>query len=661
MSRRFWPSVAVLVAVGIGAACTEKFPRQDVRVSPPAPAEPAIGLDQRPVSGTCFARARPTTQPKVGFQKLGAPAFEKPVEIVAQGGRLYVLEQAGLLRAIAADDKTVSTVADLRPLVGATGQGESGLLGLAFHPKFADNGFVYVYYTAPFPPPAPAGLAFQSVLARFESKDGGATLDLATEKHILVIDQPYSNHNGGTIAFGNDGLLYWGLGDGGNSADPQNRGQDTGSPFGKMLRIDVDGGDPYAIPPSNPFAGGGGLPEIYALGFRNPYRWRFDRATGDLWVGDVGQSTREEIDRVVLGGNYGWRIREGKTCFNPNPCDPTGLIDPVVDHGRSEAQAITGGVVYRGKALPELDGFYVYSDIGSAIWFAFPATDPNPTPIRLAEGLDRIDPSAISLDDSGEIVVAEYSSGNIWRMVPPSPPAEMPARLSGTGCLDTAGTFPYDVIVPQWLDGRSAERFLSIPESAHATVTAGGRLVLPPGSIAMRTIEDGARKVETQLLVVRPDGEKGAYTYVWADDQKDAVLDPQASTTCTTCHEDSRGTFVIGLETVQLDRDFAFPGGKTGNVLATLGKVGMLAAPLDPSTVDELAALDSQAPVAHRAQSYLHANCTYCHAAPLDTCASVARMKLTGPGRMPPLGSTTPHAAAIAVIDEWARSTSPCP
>lgn len=203
--------------------------------------------------------------------------------------------------------------------------------GIAFHPSIATNGFVFVYYTAP------GGPVFDSVLARFESKDGGLTLDLSTEKKIIVVAQPYSNHSGATVAMGNDGFPYWGLGDGGAGGDPQSRAQDKTSLFGKMLRIDVDGGDPCAIPPSNPFAtsAGGERKEIYALGLRNPYRFRFDRPTGDLWAGDVGQSMFEEIDRVVLGGNYGWRIREGEACFDTNACGATGLVDPVVSLPRT--------------------------------------------------------------------------------------------------------------------------------------------------------------------------------------------------------------------------------------------------------------------------------------------------------------------------------------
>lgn len=653
----------VAAAIAVVVACNERFPREDVRVPPPSPETPASGLDARPTGSRCAARGAAQSTARVGFTKLATPPFTRPIEIVAHGGRLYVLEQAGLLRAIEADEKTVSLVADLRPAIGATGSGESGLLGLAFHPSFDQNGFVYVYYTAP------GGAVFQSVLARFESKDGGATLDLSTEKKLLVVDQPYGNHNGATIAFGNDGFLYWGLGDGGSGGDPQNRAQDESSLFGKILRIDVDGGDPYAIPPDNPFAAGGGLPEIYALGFRNPYRFRFDRPTGDLWVGDVGQSAREEIDKVVLGGNYGWRIREGKTCYQPNPCDATGLIDPVVDHDRSEAQSIIGGVVYRGTALPGLAGHYIYSDLGSAIYFGFPADDPAPVPIRLFEPVpDRIDPTAISLDGDGEIVVAEYSSGIIWRMTAPAPPEEVPSLLSETGCLDLEGTFPYDVVVPQWLDGRTAVRALSIPEEARLEVV-GDRLSMPPGSVAIRTIMDGERKIETQLLTVR-DGEVGAYAYTWSEDQKDAALRAGAETECFTCHDGRARPLTIGLDLRQLDRDFAFPGGRTGNVLATLDAVGMLSAKVDPTATTALSALDGQAPAALRARSYLHANCAFCHAGPDgrrpylsldadvtagDACAGASRMRRTDSGRMPPVGSVMVHEEAAAVIEQWAR------
>ena len=635
------------------AACTEHFPREPTNTKPPAPVdERASGLDARPTGATCKVPAAPAkAKAKIGFQTLAYPAMDRPLEIVRQGTKLYALEQGGVAKVLHEDGTTVTVFGDLTSRVGATGAGESGLLGIAFHPSFATNGFVYVYYTTP------GGAVFDSVLSRFESKDGGLTLDLSTEKKLLVVAQPYSNHNGATIAFGNDGFLYWGLGDGGAGGDPQNRAQDKTSLFGKMLRLDVDGGDPYAIPPSNPFAGGGGLPEIYALGLRNPYRFRFDRPTGDLWAGDVGQVGFEEIDRITLGGNYGWRIREGKSCFNPNPCDATGLIDPVVQHGRTEAIAIVGGVVYRGAGVPALTGQYVYADIGSGFFFAFDPSNVAPVPVRLDEGLPKLSPTAFELDANGEILLTDLVDGLVRRIVPPGPPAPAlpaPALLSETGCADTKGTFPYDVVVPQWLDGHAADRFLALPENGRLRLRPDGAYDLPNDSVAVRTVRDGERKVETQLLAVRADGSKTAFAYRWSADGKDATLVPEASAECRTCHHDER--FTLGLDTGQLDRDFDFPGGRKGNVIVTLGKVSMI----------DTVALEWPPFFPREARSYLRANCAFCHGdITTNPCASGRRqtipasMRSTGPDRMPPVGRATPDAEAIVMVEEFLRATCP--
>jgi glucose/arabinose dehydrogenase len=408
---------AVLVVL---LSCTEHFPQE---LSAPTPVDAGFAapvIDAGPTDASDAASDSDAPAPataKIAFETLGYPALQRPIELVRNGSKLYALEQAGVAKVLHEDGTTVTTFADLTSRVGATGSGESGLLGIAFHPSFATNGFVFLYYTAP------GGAVFDSVLARFESKDGGLTLDSSTEKKLLVVAQPYANHNGATIAFGNDGLLYWGLGDGGSGGDPQNRAQDKTALFGKILRIDVDNGDPYAIPSSNPFAttGGGVRPEIYALGFRNPYRFRFDRPTGDLWVGDVGQVTFEEIDRVTLGGNYGWNIREGKSCYGAITCDTTGLIDPVVQHGRTEATSIVGGVVYRGAAVPATTGQYVYSDVFSGFFFAFPPTEAAPVPVRLDEGLARRMPSAFELDANGEVVFSDLGDGLVRRIVAPPP------------------------------------------------------------------------------------------------------------------------------------------------------------------------------------------------------------------------------------------------
>ncbi|MBX3229486.1 MAG: PQQ-dependent sugar dehydrogenase [Labilithrix sp.] len=364
---------------------------------------------------TCF----PADEPSIDFEPVTTAQLSAPVEVVLQGTHLYVLEQGGRVLRVNDDGATVGVVLDVSSKIVAGG--EAGLLGVAFHPQFATNGFVYLYYTIPTTvQPPPPGVVFDSVLVRYRSNDGGLSLDPSSEKRIMTVPQPYSNHNGGTIAFGNDGFLYWGLGDGGSGGDPLGHGQNEETLLGKMLRIDVDGGDPYAIPPTNPFANdtsGTKRREIYALGLRNPYRWRFDPPTGDLWVGDVGQGTREEIDKVTLGGNYGWNAREGKVCYGATTCDSSGLIDPVVDHPRSEATSITGGVVYRGAGVPLLNGNYVYGDFGRRTYFAIPPDDPAPTPVKILHDGDRYFPSAFALDATGEIVITDYSGGGLLRLI----------------------------------------------------------------------------------------------------------------------------------------------------------------------------------------------------------------------------------------------------
>ncbi len=374
---------------------------------------------------------------KISLTRVSPVKFANPTGVVEHAGKLYVLQQGsssgsgvvnGQVRLLSADQQQASTVIDVSSLI--VPGGEAGLLGLAFHPKFTDNHYVYLYYLAPHPQqPPPTGIAFQSVIARFESPDAGLTFDITTEKRILVVDQPFTNHNGGTLAFGNDGFLYFGFGDGGSGGDPFHAAQDKDKLLGKIIRLDVDGGDPYAIPPTNPFAAGGGKPEIYALGFRNPFRFSFDRPTGDLWVGDVGQSTKEEIDRVILGGNYGWNVREGKGCYQPpTGCATDGLIDPVVDHPRTEAISIAGGVVYHGKTIPELTDKYVYGDNGTGVFFAFDPKVASPIPTRLGVGLaaPSVHPAQFALDPQGEVVFVDYGAGGLYRITPPGPATPCP-------------------------------------------------------------------------------------------------------------------------------------------------------------------------------------------------------------------------------------------
>jgi glucose/arabinose dehydrogenase len=308
--------------------------------------------------------------------------------IADQIGTVHVLDKAGRLEE--------ALFLDLRGRMTALRQNfdERGLLGLAFHPRFMENRKFYVYYGAPLREGAPAGWDHTSHVSEFKVKPGNPReADLATERVLLRIDEPQFNHNGGRLAFGPDGFLYIGIGDGGNKNDegdghsPQGNGQDLTTLLGKILRIDVDrrgGGREYGIPADNPFANGGGRPEIFAWGIRNPWGLTFDRAgKRELFAADVGQSMYEEVNIIVKGGNYGWRLREGFVAFDPatplNPpervpitaADGTPLRNPIIAYKNFKGHpgedplkgiSVTGGYIYRGRALPELQGRYVFGD-----------------------------------------------------------------------------------------------------------------------------------------------------------------------------------------------------------------------------------------------------------------------------------------------------------
>ncbi len=276
-------------------------------------------------------------------------------------GVLYVTEQKGFVRAFP-DRQAVTESTIFLDITGRVNEGgnEEGLLGLAFDPGYESNGLFYVYYSAANPR--------RSVVSRFSvNRDDPGKANPDSESIVLEIAQPFSNHNGGQIAFGPDGYLYIGLGDGGRGGDPMLNGQNTATLLGSLLRIDVSnlgGRFSYRIPGDNPFSSvAGAKPEIWAYGFRNPWRFSFDRETGDLWLGDVGQNLWEEINLVKKGRNYGWNVMEGAHCFRPrNGCNETGSEPPIVEYSSSQGCSVIGGYVYRGTRLPSLFGAYLYGD-----------------------------------------------------------------------------------------------------------------------------------------------------------------------------------------------------------------------------------------------------------------------------------------------------------
>ncbi|MBP1972422.1 PQQ-dependent sugar dehydrogenase [Cohnella thailandensis] len=319
---------------------------------------------------------------------------------------LYVLEQAGrIVRVPLSGSEEDSIFLDVRDRVFGEGS-EQGLLGLAFDPDYETNGLIYVNYTT----------RTHTVISRFHADKGAA--NPGTEEVLLTFEQPYPNHNGGQLAFGPDGCLYIGTGDGGGAGDPHGNGQNKDTLLGKILRIDVDrteAGKPYAIPADNVFAKGGGAPEIYAYGLRNPWRFSFDSATSRLWAADVGQNEIEEIDWIVSGGNYGWNVKEGTACFEPaEGCEPEGLAEPVWEYGRDEGQSVTGGYVYRGDAIPALDGWYVYGDyVSGRIWALRVPESGKPQNELLLESKRNI--TSFGTDGSGELYLC--TPDEIYRLV----------------------------------------------------------------------------------------------------------------------------------------------------------------------------------------------------------------------------------------------------
>jgi uncharacterized repeat protein (TIGR03806 family) len=682
------------------------------------------GLDERPSNMTCVAPARPVSDVSIALTHVFAGlSFDSPIamrQLPGDASRWYLAQQTGEVLVFDNVD-TVRSSTTFIDLSGTVVVGsETGLLGIAFHPDFATNGYVYLSYDDRSP-----GLT--SKIVRFQSTDGGLTADPSTATLILSLHQPYSNHNGGNILFGPDGYLYIGFGDGGSGGDPQGNGQNTDVLLGKMLRIDVDGGSPYAVPADNPFVGVDGADEIYAYGLRNPWRWSFDRETGDLWVGDVGQDAWEEVDRVERGGNYGWNAKEGTHCYDArSPCDDPQWIDPLVDYSHNLGSAVCGGYVYRGAANPDLVGKYLYADTYSGRFWDLsddPITgEPVATVLIDNSGLFV---TSFAEDLDGELYVLDYGGGGIYRIDPAGPPVEdtFPTRLSETGCVSptdptepASGLVPYDVNVALWSDGAAKDRWMAIPDGATIGVNADGSWDYPPGTVLMKRFSVGGRPVETRLLMRHDDGNWAGYSYAWNDAGTDADLLPGAAERtfgtdtwsypsrgeCLECHTGAAGR-VLGVRTEQLNRNYVYELG-TANELTTLDHIGMFTAAIgDPTALPAMPVVDGPAPVEDRAAAYLAANCSQCHrpggtgggdldltfgtafadqglcgVSPQAGDLGVAGAKLVDPGsaansivslrmhaldvhRMPPLGTSVVDPTGTALIDQWIDGLAACP
>lgn len=589
--------------------------------------------------------------------------FDRPLDMAAWplGGRWVVAEDPGLLHAFS---KSASERAEL--FLDTRSKDPSGkvisdfrLWSFTFHPQFAENGYLYVCGSDFKARPAMSRIVrYQVDLKR---QGDVPTCDPATAK--VILEWPArEDHFGGCVKFGPDGYLYCPVGDGSGYADGNNSGQDLSDFNASVLRIDVDRTDgerQYRIPADNPFLKTpGAKPEIYAFGTRNIWRMSFDRATGDLWAGDVGQDLWEMILRVEKGGNYGWSVTEGTHPFRPErKVGPAPISPPVFEHDHADARSITGGFVYRGKRHNDLIGEYIYGDYDTGkIWGLRYDRDAKKvlrqrelvdTPLRIV---------GFAEDTDGELVIIDYT-GTLHELAPrvidPQAPApeDFPRLLSQTGLFrDTArhepatGVVPYSVNSPLWSDGAHKERFLAVPADKQIEYHPSDTWKLPEGSVLVKTfaldLEHGnqksRRRLETRLLHLEQDHWRG-YTYVWNDAQTDAELltargadqtfivkDKSAPggerkqvwhypsrSECTLCHT-MPVKFVLGVSTPQLNRlqDYA---GKSRNQIDALAEMGLLANYTPPAREKLPDPHDTSASLNDRARSYLHANCAHCH------------------------------------------------
>lgn len=618
------------------------------------------GLLARASNTTCSAPAAPSSE-------LGSYAFtgvqgipsgiNSPIYLTQTPGindRYYVVERPGRIRSFVLGGTSTLAV-DFSSQVVTNGEG--GALSMAFHPDFENNHYAYVFFTATRQTYGftNTGISMVTVVRRYTVSSDGLTfsnpLDILAPLSTsdMRFNHQATNHKGGWIGFSPvDGYLYIALGDRGEGAGGvplsnnfYNPAQDMNSLHGKILRIDVNSGSPYAIPADNPFANGGGAPEIFAWGFRNPWRSSFDKLTGELWVGDVGEGTREEISRVELGGNYGWPFREGFLDRCNNCTNGQQSLAPVVDLPHNDGWvAIIGGYVYRGTAMPELQGRYIFGDyIRSGV-----------TTIEYDSNGDA---SAVDLVPGGgsSPTLSEDNAGNIWRIhswggfeqlvrTTAVSTGDFPQTLSATGCFNpnnirevAQGVVAYDLNSPLWSDGASKERYFAIPDGTKITIESDGQWSFPIGTVLIKTFLFNNNPVETRLMVRHADGEWGGYSYEWNEEGTDANLLSAGKTKtvegqewrypsraqCMNCHTAPNGNTgserVLGLETAQINRDLIYPGNLIANQIQTMATVGYFTA--NPGSPDNLAKMpnphDTTANLIDRSRAYLHSNCSNCH------------------------------------------------
>lgn len=650
----------------------------------------------------------------------------KMVQPLNDGSFWFLTTRSGIVYSFSNDESAseLTEVLDLSEKLASTDNSEYGFTGFAVHPNYPADNRIFALYND-------GDNSARATISSFSVNTTTKVIDPNSEQAILTLDQNSRYHNGGDMSFGPDGFLYAAFGD----DQQRSEAQLTTSLYGTIIRIDIDS-TPYAIPNSNPFDTGQALcdssansagqtcPEVYAYGLRNPWRFSIDTQTGSPWIGDVGESDLEEIDRIIAGGNYGWPIMEGDQCLGGGTCDTTGLELPITVYDHDTGVSVAGGYVYRGTQSPSLSGQYIYGDIFSNRYFSLPA-DSSPG----ASGTEIFDSLSASYGmaqgNDGEVYVLRVFSytgtGGIINRVAADNDATvytMADNLSDTGCFNvgsktsTDGVFDFDNINPLWSDGAVKLRAFAIPDDADITVLSDGEFRFPDNTVLMKHFLNDSTYLETRLLVKHPTGWQG-YSYEWNDAQTEATLLTDGKTKdvgdfvhtypspgqCSICHIGNDAS--LGIETLQLNRGYA---PLDMNILTHLTTANYFSSPLDTSNLARLYALDDDsATLEQRARSYLHSNCSGCHRpdtsnrvnidfrystalADTNTCgvdASLDDLGVTGaqrifPGnadasvallrmatlntddRMPPLASLSVDSEAVQLIRDWINGLENC-
>lgn len=571
--------------------------------------------------------------------------FKEPVFIAQDPitDRLFVAEYPGQIYSFLPNDS-----AGRKDLFLDLGRGISAF---SFHPKYRENGQVFIFSHADLKAGARKGQMSQIYRYQLLPNSNPPRLDPASK--TIIIEWPSGGHNGGEAIIGPDGYLYVSTGDGTSGSDVNNSGQNLTDLHAVMMRLDVDrpdAGRAYSIPKDNPFINTtNARPEIWAYGYRNPWRFSFDPQTGQPWVGDVGQDIWEMIELSSKGSNHGWSVREGTHPFHPNAeKGPTPFTDPIVEHHHTECRSITGGYVYQGNKFPELKGTYIYGDYEYGKMWGLRYNHKTKKVVSHKEFLDsNVKISSFGMTREGAFYALDYGTGEIFsleRRPPGAPRPAFPRKLSQTGLFSQIrghkiepGVIPYEINAPFWSDGAHKERFLAMPPTAKITFDerADQGWQFDDGAVTVKSfsldLEEGnpaSRKYIETRVVVKQDNHWVGYSYLWNDDQSDATLVAAAGldktykikessgairqqkwhypsrNECMFCHSRAAG-FVLGLTTGQMNR---------ANQLKQYEQWGLFSKPLPakdlPAYPDPF---DTKADINHRVKTYLQVNCAMCH------------------------------------------------